>query len=84
MWLDGSGLWFSRYLTRDPLHIPFRIILRVKIGTSHAGRWILGRPIVKVLWEAEGLQLCSGFVVSTDAGVTQAFVDELSKHAAGM
>jgi hypothetical protein len=84
LWLDEAGLWFSRFLTSDPLRIPFGSILRVKVGTTHAGRWILGRPIVKVLWEAEGLQLCSGFVVSTNAGVTQAFVNELSKRTAGM
>lgn len=65
-WVDGGALYFLRSLTRDPLVIPFDRVTEVKIGTWHAGRWILGRPIFKVLWSREGLILSSGFYLEGD------------------
>ncbi len=65
-WIDGGALCFRRYLTRRPLVIPFDKVTEVRIGTWHAGRWILGRPIFKVLWTRDGLKLSSGFCLAGD------------------
>lgn len=65
-WVDGDVLYFRRLLTRTPLIIPLDKVTEVKIGTWHAGRWILGRPIFKVLWTRQGLSLSSGFYLEGD------------------
>lgn len=65
-WVEGGALSFRRFLTRTPLVIRFDKVTEVKIGTWHAGRWILGRPIFKILWSREGLRLSSGFYLESD------------------
>jgi len=65
-WVDGDALYFRRLMTRTPLVIPFDKVAEVKIGTWHAGRWILGRPIFKILWSRKGLRLSSGFYLAGD------------------
>jgi hypothetical protein len=77
-WFDESALCFHRYLTTTPLCIPYETIKGIDTGTWHAGRWNLGRPIVKVLWEAENRKLCSGFVVSNRHDGVEAFISALS------
>lgn len=78
-WMDDTALHFLRDLTKVPLQIPFSAMRAVKTGKFHAGRWNLGRPIVKVLWEHEGQRLSSGFVISSDEAKVQAFMEQLSR-----
>ncbi|MEW6440622.1 MAG: hypothetical protein AB1640_06740 [bacterium] len=63
-WLDDRALCFRRYLTKAPLIIPFEKMTGLRLGTWHAGKWVLGKPILKVLWRHEGQELSSGFYVS--------------------
>lgn len=72
-WLDGKGLYFLRYLTRKPLFIPFSNMREIRLVTWHAGKWIPGWSIVKILWERNGKALSSGFVVSRSSGETLRF-----------
>lgn len=65
-WIEGGAFSFRRFLTRTPLVIPFDKVTEVKIGNWHAGRWILGKPIFKILWTREGLRLSSGFYLESD------------------
>jgi hypothetical protein len=65
-WIENGALCFRRLMTRTPLVIPFDEVTEVKIGTWHAGRWILGRPIFKILWSRKGLRLSSGFYLEGD------------------
>jgi hypothetical protein len=60
--LDKSD--FRRYLTKEPIFIPFEAILEIKLGKWHSGRWALGRPIVKIVWRKGDVKLSSGFIVS--------------------
>ena len=62
-WQDEEGLYFLRYLTKEPIFIPFSLVKAVKTGKWHAGRRAAGKEIVKVFWQSEGQSLCSGFVV---------------------
>lgn len=62
-WLDDTGLFFHRLLTRDPLHIPLEAMDSLKIGKWHGGRWLLGHPVLKVLWSFQGERLSSGFSI---------------------
>ncbi len=63
-WQDQEGFYFLRRLTAQPIFIPFRQAIAVKIGTWHAGRWAMGRDIIKIIWENERLRLSSGFIVA--------------------
>jgi len=76
-WFGRDGLNFHRYLTSEPLVIPYSQIENISTGTWHAGRWNLGWPIVKLHWERNGLRLSSGFVVAKDQAETEEFIVEL-------
>ena len=53
-WADSEAFRFLRYLTRTPLEIPFVRVTTVETGTRHAGRWCMGIPVVKIVWEEDG------------------------------
>jgi hypothetical protein len=76
-WLDGTGLYFRRYLTGHPIEIPFKNVIEVKIGKSHAGRWLLGSPVLKLIWQTDGLRLSSGFIVSRSEEETEAVSESI-------
>lgn len=63
-WHDEQGFYFLRYLTKEPLFIPFESILEIKSGKWHSGRWSAGVEILKIIWNKEGWRLSSGFRVS--------------------
>jgi hypothetical protein len=51
----------------------------VQLGRSHAGRWAMGRPVLKVGFEREGLSLTAGFYLSSDWDEMQRLVDDLRR-----
>jgi hypothetical protein len=79
-WFEEQSFQFLRYLTSKPLRIPYRQIDWIKLGAWHAGRWTVGRPIVKLGWHWEGMQLSSGFVVAKRPDEIEAFIQELSRR----
>ena len=78
-WLDDTALYFHRFLTKRPIEIPFAKVIEVKIGRSHAGRWLLGSRVLKMIWEKDGIKLSSGFVVSRNQIDTEAIGDEIKR-----
>lgn len=78
-WLDGQAFHFRRHLTNEALCIPLAEVRDVKLGAWHAGRWCLGRPIVKVIWEHAGLRLSSGFLIAGTAEDAGRLAQELSR-----
>ncbi len=60
-WMDESGIGFRRLLTDAPLTIPWDEMSAARLGTWHAGQWVLGRPIVKIEFQRDGRSLCAGF-----------------------
>ncbi len=38
-WFDEDFFYFRRYLTKEPIKIPFNRIQEIKTGNWHAGRW---------------------------------------------
>ena len=75
-WFDDTALYFRRYLTKHPVEIPFSEVIEVKIGKSHAGRWLLGSRVLKLIWEKDGMKLSSGFIVSRNQQETEAVMAE--------
>jgi hypothetical protein len=63
-WFDDKGMYFHRYLTKEPIHIPFAWMRAFKIGHWHSGRWAMHIPILKIIWHRENHNLSSGFAIS--------------------
>lgn len=76
-WADSEAFHFLRYLTRTPIAIPFSRVAAIETGTWHAGRWGMGIPIVKILWEEDGHRLSSGFVVAREPSEIERLIAEL-------
>jgi hypothetical protein len=79
-WCDDEAFYFLRYLTRDPIVIPFDKVSDLKIGTWHCGRWAWGNPIIKLLWSHQGQSLSSGFILSHEKSEVQRYVDEIAQR----
>lgn len=76
-WIDADAFCCRRWLTREPLRIELARVREIGIGTSHAGRRLCGRPVLKLVWEQDGLRLSSGFYVSKDRRAVEALRAEL-------
>jgi hypothetical protein len=63
-WFDETGIYFHRYLTKTPIHIPFAKIRSLKTGHWHAGRWAMHIPILKIIWYKDNKNLSSGFALT--------------------
>jgi hypothetical protein len=79
-WFDEDALCFLRYLTKRPLRIPYAAIRRIDTGTFHAGKWILGHPIVKIIWQSDGQSLSSGIAVHGGDEGSERFIQTLRTH----
>lgn len=64
IWTDEQGIFFHRYLTREPLFIAWAAVESIESTAFHSSRWAWGWPILKVRWTDEGLRLSSAFLVS--------------------
>jgi hypothetical protein len=79
-WCDQRAFYFLRYLTRDPLTIPFHQVTGLTAGTWHAGQWACGSLIIKLLWVNQGRRLSSGFVLSYRKSEALGLVEEMEKQ----
>jgi len=79
LWLQADGLYFLRLLTKEPLMIPWSEMTGARLGRWHAGKWAVGRPILKVDFRRHDLDLSAGFLLSKDWKQMQSFAAELRK-----
>lgn len=79
-WFDDTALYFRRYLTKDPIHIQFAKVSQVKIGKSHAGRWLFRSRVLKLIWENSDMILSSGFVLSKTRQETEAILEDIERR----
>ena len=66
LWFDEEGLHFLKTLTKSPLTITWAEGTAAELGKWHAGRWALGRPVLKVAFRRNDLELVAGFYLSSD------------------
>lgn len=78
-WYDRDIFYFLRYLTKQPIQIPFSKIIRLEIGKSHAGRWLFKQNVLKMIWEKDGRLLSSGFIVARDRLETEMVMAEIER-----
>jgi hypothetical protein len=76
-WYDEQTFYFRRYLTQNPLMIPFQGVRELQVGRWHCGTWAWGAPIVKLIWEKDGRSLSSGFVLSWHKSQAQQVIEDL-------
>lgn len=79
-WFDGDALCFRRYLTKTPLVFRFGDIREVRTGRWHAGQWGMGRPVIKLIWEKEGMSLSSGFLLVNSDREAELLVTEIRRR----
>jgi hypothetical protein len=63
--MDEDGIHFHRLLTKEPFTIGWREISDATLGKSHAGRWAMGRPVLKIGFSRDGSNLVAGFYLSS-------------------
>ncbi len=78
-WYDDKGFNFLRYLTKEPLTIPFSKGRSIEVGYWHGGRWAWGKPIVKLVWIHRGHLLSSGFTLASKKTDVLKIANELSQ-----
>lgn len=79
-WFDDTTFYFRRYLTKHPIQIPFEKVIEVKIGKSHAGRWLLLSRVLKLIWEKDGMNLSSGFIISRNQQENEVVMADLKRR----
>jgi hypothetical protein len=80
-WMDESGIHFRKLLTSTPLSIRWDEITDAHLGKSHAGRWAAGRPVVKVGFVRNELDLCAGFQLSPDWPTMEQFARDITARS---
>jgi hypothetical protein len=80
--MDTDGIHFLRTLTSQPLSISWTETTEARLGKSHAGRWAMGRPILKVGFVRDGQSLTAGFSLSSDWEAMQRLADDLQRKMA--
>lgn len=81
-WYDEQGFTFRCFLSRSSLYIPFSAVQTVRIGRWHSGRWAWGMHILKLLWQAEGQLLSSGFTVGSRLEQVDRIREEIERSVA--
>jgi hypothetical protein len=64
--MDETGIHFLRTLTKQPLSIHWSEARSATLGKGHAGRWAMGRPVLKIAFSRESQELVAGFNLSSD------------------
>ena len=76
-WYDEKAFYFLKLLAKEPMRIPLERIVDVKIGKWHAGQWGAGNPVLKIIWEKDGLLLSSGFLLSKRREDIESLIEHL-------
>lgn len=76
-WFEEDGLHFRRFLTKKALVVLFKSIRQVKLGSWHAGKWVIVKRVIKLVWEKDGQTLSSGFVLARSQENTERLKSDL-------
>lgn len=80
--LDATGISFHKKLTKEPLVVSWDEISSADLGKWHAGRWAMGRPILRVEFVRDHQKLCAGFHISRDWAAMETLASEITQRAA--
>ena len=66
-WCEGGELIFRRFFIRTPVVIPLHLVTDIEVTAHHAGRRVGSPRIIVLVWDNDGEELRSGFVLSSNA-----------------
>jgi hypothetical protein len=81
--LDEAGIHFLRKLTKQPLTIEWREARSATVGKAHAGRWAMGRPVLKIAFTRDGSDLEAGFLLAHGWAEMEQFAADLNAKISG-
>lgn len=61
-WIKDGALFFQRHASQEPISLPLRNLAEIKVCPCRGRSG--GIPIIKLVWEKDGLWLSSGFVLT--------------------
>lgn len=64
---DDKAFYFHRFLTKEPIIIPFNKIIEMREGKWHSGKWALNLSVLKIIWIENKTKLSSGFVITKNS-----------------
>jgi len=76
---DEKAFYFYKYPSDKPIIIPLRKISEFEIGKWHAGKWGMGMPVLKIIWESDDLLLSSGFLLSKNRSDIENIISDLKR-----
>jgi len=79
--MDEAGIRFLKKLTKLPLSIPWSEVSAATLGKGHAGRWAMGRPVLKISFSREGQDLEAGFFLSPDWAEMEELAADIDRRA---
>mgnify|MGYP001824853121 CR=1 FL=1 len=82
--IDAAGIHFRRKLSKAALLIGWDEIKAARTGKSHAGQWGVRRPVLKVDFARDDLELCAGFTLSRDWDETEKLAADINARGADM
>ena len=77
-WFDEEGIHFLRAMTKKPLTIEWPEVGSATLGRAHAGRWAMGRPVLKIAFSRDGEELVAGFYLSREWDDMSKLADNLN------
>jgi len=77
-WIDNKGFHFAKFNGKTIL-IPLDSITNIKIGKTHAGKWVPGVTVLKIIWVKDEKKLSSGFRISFNKAETINFKNHIIK-----
>ena len=78
VWIEKSGIFFRRYMTKEIKEIPFQKITNIKTGKWHGGKFI-GAPVMKVAFLINGEEVWAGICISRNKEETQKWIDTIEQ-----
>jgi len=76
---EGGGE-FRRLLTKTPMAIRWEEMTGADLGKWHAGRYLGGRPILKVSFIRDNQDLMAGFYLGADGPQMEELVADLRRR----
>ena len=81
VWLSEEGVMLHRYLTRNPLVIPFALIHKIDVRVGFFGGKRLPGHMLHLTWGRKELPMVSGIQVSPRRDLNEEWAREISRRS---
>ena len=81
--MDARGITFQRKLITEPVVIAWDEMAAADLAKWHAGRWAMGRPILRVRFRRDGEDLVAGFYLGEEWDEIRRLAEDINARLAG-